>query len=98
MGDHNNDNMTEVVRNGADLETKSISSSFSRELDSKCAGSVETLKEPLDGRKFPGQEILELTADCAQIEGSGPQYKRGRGRSFFRDAPRKGTMCQGRHA
>ena len=30
-----------------------------------------------------------------QPQQPGPQYKRGRGRSFFREAPRKGVACQG---
>jgi hypothetical protein len=45
------------------------------------------------------QTIVEVP-NGATIDGQplqpGPQYKRGRGRSFFKDAPRKGVSCQGR--
>ena len=45
------------------------------------------------------QSIIEVP-NGQSIDGQpqqpGPQYKRGRGRSFFKDAPRKGVSCQGR--
>ena len=44
------------------------------------------------------QSIVEIM-DGEQLHGvpfqPGPQYKRGRGRSFFREAPRRGVVCQG---
>ncbi|KAL4513989.1 hypothetical protein Ndes2437B_g08219 [Nannochloris sp. 'desiccata'] len=43
------------------------------------------------------QDIIEVPNGQAidgQLQRPGPQYKRGRGRSFFKDAPRKGVACQ----
>ncbi|GAB4824211.1 hypothetical protein N2152v2_011257 [Parachlorella kessleri] len=37
------------------------------------------------------QEIIEVREI---FQGPGPRYKRGRGRSFFRQAPKKGAVCQ----
>jgi hypothetical protein len=45
------------------------------------------------------QDIIEVPNGQAidgQPQRPGPQYKRGRGRSFFKEAPRKGVACQGR--
>jgi hypothetical protein len=54
-----------------------------------------------EGTEVPGakQNIIEVP-NGQSIDGQpqqpGPQYKRGRGRSFFKDAPRKGVSCQGK--
>jgi len=52
-----------------------------------------------------GQEIVEykekvtipsVTQAVGQVRvETGPLYKRGRGRSFFKNGPRKGHSCQG---
>jgi len=51
------------------------------------------------GEPTAKQDIIEVPNGQAidgQPQRPGPQYKRGRGRSFFKEAPRKGVSCQGR--
>jgi hypothetical protein len=62
------------------------------------------LAEPTD---FPTNEDIVQNAVAVQgiievphghpsaIAQPGPRYKRGRGRSFFREPPKKGNCCQG---
>jgi hypothetical protein len=61
-------------------ETKS-----SRDTSSTGAEVKQAILEIPNGQAIDGQPVAP-----------GPQYKRGRGRSFFKDAPRKGVSCQGR--
>ena len=61
-------------------ETKS-----SRDTSSTGAEVKQAILEIPNGQAIDGQPVAP-----------GPQYKRGRGRSFFKDAPRKGISCQGR--
>lgn len=56
----------------------------------------EAINEASDasGPDYVPQEIVEVNE--SQFSGlSGPRYKRGRGRSFFKDTPKKGVACQG---
>ena len=68
-----------------DLATKSSRETSTAEDDGAATGG-------------PKQSIIEVPNGQfidGQPQQPGPQYKRGRGRSFFKEAPRKGIACQG---
>lgn len=73
----------------ADKEPTNIPSKSSMETSTNGdvpeeASAKQTIIEVPNGQSLNGQP-----------QQPGPQYKRGRGRSFFREAPRKGVACQG---
>ena len=73
----------------ADKDTMDIPSKSSMETST----NGDVLEEP-----SAKQTIIEVPNGQSlngQPQQPGPQYKRGRGRSFFKEAPRKGVACQG---
>lgn len=45
---------------------------------------------------LPGEESVQQHRLDANLTEVGPRYRRGRGRSFFKHAPKDSDSCQGR--